>query len=179
MKRYTWFSVVFVALTLTGLASAHEQTLIWFGNLELNKGALKSANGDLPRRGESALLRVFKQELAQRVYDGSGAYMGGYGAYGKDVSLFVRFNDQPAWKEIPLKGAVFYNRGPRFEWDEYQDVVLQIPKDASRIETWLRFSRVVPSDCYLAYDMMECSGFYAYRDAYLSNYGRNFRISVE
>ncbi len=158
---------------------ANAGDLIWFGIQEVQNGQLKSADGQPPQAGHQISLRVFKKELSNLVYDNSFSYQGGYGAYGHQASLFVRLNGGSQWKEIKLKGADYFMRGPSFYWDEYEDVKLNLPSDSDRIEVWLQFNRSIPGDCYLAYDMTECPSLWPWQPGYISNKGRNFKIDVQ
>ncbi|MGZ3743363.1 MAG: hypothetical protein ACXVB1_16710 [Pseudobdellovibrionaceae bacterium] len=169
---------LFLSLTFLTTVKAGAQ-VIYFGNLEVNQGALTSVDGNLPRAGSNAVLRVFSRELAARVYDESMAYQGGYGAYGTNPHLFVRFIDGENFQERSLAGASVNLRGPSFGWpSDHEDVSLQIPRYADRIEAYLVFERAIPTDCHLAYDMMECSKLTPWEPAYISNYGKNFKIKV-
>lgn len=170
----------FLILMATFLVSGAKASLpvIYFGNLEINSGALKTADGTLPTRGEQAIIRVFKRELAARVYDSTPSYQGGENAYGLLTHLFLRYKNQGTWEEILLKGAQYNARGPTFIWEPTEDVSITIPVDADFVEAWIKIDRVVPTGCYLSYDMTECPTLRQWTPAFLSNYGNNFKQSV-
>ncbi len=178
MKKYRIFGLI-SCLLFSGIANA-DSSIIYFGNLEVKNGTLKSASGVSPSPGETVLLRVFSEELSALVYDDSLTGQGAYGLYGVQPHLFVRYNSNAEFKEYLLKAAQMINRGPSFLWDSSaEDIQLDIPNQAETIEVFLSWDRVRPTDCYIAYDMTECSTFEnSLSVAYTSNSGRNFKLDV-
>jgi hypothetical protein len=177
-NNLTRFLMLMTAINFSQLSLADSPQLVWFGKLEVQNGALKSATGVDPRAGSTATLRVFKRELSWRVFTAS--YQGGEGIHGYVPHVFIRYNDGDQWREYTLRKPEYFVRGVYFEWEEFEDVALQIPHDADRIEAWIKYDRVVPGDCYLGYDIWECANLYPSRiPAYISNYGSNFKIPVQ
>jgi hypothetical protein len=156
------------------IASPLSSPLIYFGQLEVLAGKLKSADGTLPKAGGSATLRLFMPELAQflcRDY-----CMALY------PHLFVRTKGTESFIEVGgIPNGDYNMRGPQASWPrDTTDVVIYLPSDADRIEVYMNWGRISWNGvtCYLAYDMMECPDWFGIDGAYLSNYGRNFRIDV-
>lgn len=155
------------------ITSANPRVL-YFGRLEVMNGALKSADGARPRVGEGVVLRLFLPELASflcRDY-----------CMALTPHLFVRFRGDQGFREIPnLPRASYVQRGPYASWSqEVADVQLTAPNGSDRIEAYMYFDRISWSgySCYLGYDVNECPDSFPIDGAYLSNYGRNFSISV-
>jgi hypothetical protein len=148
--------------------------LVYFGRLEVEAGKLKSADGTLPRAGESATLRLFLPEL--------GRFLCRDYCMALYPHLFVRFKGTEAFQEVPgIPQGNYVMRGPQESWPrDTTDVVMYFTSDADRIEIYMQWGRISwnGAACYLAYDVMECPDWFGISDAYLSNFGRNFRIDV-
>lgn len=162
------------ALDGRGDEPVDEEHVLYFGRLEVQGAALKSALGRAPRAGEEVTLRVFLDEVASFV---EGPY-----ALATAAHLFVRFDGQSSFTEIQGLPTAWYNaRGPDAVWSESAaDVELTIPAQADRVEIFMSFDRVSyhGGSCYLAYDMMECPDSFPIDSAYVSNFGENFAIAV-
>lgn len=155
-------------------ASALTSKTIYFGNLEVRAGQLKSADGTLPQPGEAVSLRLFLPELASflcRDY-----------CMALSPQLHLRYKGTDDFQEVPgLPKGSYYLRGPQAYWPTDQaDILLFVPADADRIEVYMYWGRTSwnGATCYLAYDVTECPDSFGIDGAYLSNYGRNFLIAV-
>ena len=148
--------------------------LVYFGRLEVTAGALKSADGSLPQPGDAVTLRLFLPELGQ--------FLCRDGCLALHPHLFVRFKAAEDFQEVPgIPQADYVSRGPSPSWPrDTADVVLYIPSDADRIETYMSWGRVGwnRATCTPAGDTTDCRDFFDLGSEYLSNFGRNFRIDV-
>lgn len=152
-----------------------DEHIVWFGQLEVRSGALKSALGRPPHKGEHVTLRFFAPEVARFV---EGPY-----ALATNSHLFVRFRGSDTFGEATgMPSGTYLQRGPMVAWSaDYGDVDLAVPADADRIEVYAYFDRTSwnGGTCYMGYDMSECPDTIAIAGDWVSNYGANFRIGVE
>ena len=148
--------------------------LIYFGNLEVLSGALKSADGTLPEVSGSATLRLFLPEL--------GRFLCGASCMALSPHLFLRFNGSEDFQEIPgIPGGEYSASGPQASWPrDTTDVLIYFPSSADRIEAYMKWGRVSwnSATCYSDAGTTQCPDSFNIDDAYLSNYGRNFSIGV-
>lgn len=149
-------------------------TVVWFGDVEVREGHLKSSNGALPQAGTDVTLRLFLQQLSY--------FMCREYCAATTPHVFVRFDGTSGFTEIPSvprgyvpsSGGVLWDAGN--EWEYHYDAPLKIPAGSDRIETYVYWDRVSYS-CVLESDET-CTVNGPIDGAYLSNYGRNFRIAV-
>jgi YVTN family beta-propeller protein len=148
--------------------------VINFGTTEARQGRLNAADGNAPIAGEPVVLRVYLEALSQTL---CGAY-----CMALHPQLWVRFDGSSAFTEITnLPHGEYVMRGPQAAWSQsVADVALDVPANADRIEAYMYFGRISwnGGTCYLAYDMTECPDSFPIDGAWLSNYGRNFRIDA-
>lgn len=158
----------------SGLDSDLSSKLVYFGRLEVEAGALKSADGSLPQPGDAVTLRLFLPELGQFLCRDSCMAL--------HPHLFVRFKGSEDFQEVPgIPQGDYVSRGPAQSWPrDTADVVLYIPSDADRLEAYMYWGRIGwnRATCTLSGGVMDCPSWFDLSSEYLSNFGRNFRLDV-
>lgn len=158
----------------SGLNSTLSSKLVYFGRLEVEAGALKSADGSLPQPGDAVTLRLFLPELGQFLCRDSCMAL--------HPHLFVRFKGSEDFQEVPgIPQGDYVSRGPAQSWPrDTADVVLYIPSDADRMEAYMYWGRIGwnRAACTLSGGVMDCPSWFDLSSEYLSNFGRNFRLEV-
>jgi hypothetical protein len=159
--------------TDTQVGALGQAQVIWFGDNEVREGHLKSSGGT-PKAGTTVKMEVYLQQLSGYMCRDYCAAIGPH--------LFVRFDGTSGFHEIPnmpkgyvpSSGGVLWDAGN--EWLYHHDVSLSIPSGSDRIEAYVYWDRVSFS-CVLESDET-CTVNGPIDGAYLSNYGKNFRIDV-
>ena len=163
-------------------AAVSESPVIYFGALEVAHGQLKSADGMLPSRGSTVTLAAFMQDLAGVVCRDQGACLP------MEAHVAIRYRGDQPFQDLDITQPSFVPDGPDVAWNGQNhgedDVALQIPADADRVEVFAYFRRYHWDSLECVFDneigLLRCpqSALRYTDEGYVSNYGQNFRIDV-
>jgi hypothetical protein len=148
--------------------------VIWFGQNEVLEGHLKSSDGALPQAGGTVTLELFLDQLS--------SFMCKDYCAATVPHVFVRFDSTSSYTELQNVPKGYLDSAGGVTWDAvnnwlyHYDASLSIPPGSDRVEAYIYWDRVSYSCVLESEETCTING--PIDGAYLSNYGRNFSISV-